>query len=282
MRGPGKETITNYCFDWPVGRPVRRKMGKNFDDFFSRMLFRRTLSRWRALSERAQGADAETLRSLRTQGRQLRRQIDRVLHIADGRLAMNAPAASAIRKPPLADWAWRPPLWCHPVSPPGLAAVQNCAAFGDEAKLFHDCTQSELTIRQIRNTRPEDLAPFALRMDVFRFDGSFLSLAIDLPDEAVRGLRLGHVISLDVAAEMERPIEIFARLNVRHGPNTEQVVRELPPGKPEAMAEFDLAYTRLNERRVERAWLDLILEGPQMNQIVIHDLTMSRRPRAAL
>ena len=41
----------------------------------------------------------------------------------------------------------------------------------------------ELTLRQIRNTRESDVAPFGLRMDVFRFDGSFLSLVIDLPEE---------------------------------------------------------------------------------------------------
>ena len=48
------------------------------------------------------------------------------------------------------------------------------------------------------------------------------------------------------------------------------------------MVEFDLAYSKLNEKRVEKAWIDLIFEGPEMNQVVIRDLTFSRRPRAAL
>jgi hypothetical protein len=46
--------------------------------------------------------------------------------------------------------------------------------------------------------------------------------------------------------------------------------------------EFDLAYTKLNEKRVEKMWLDLIFEGPQMNQVVLRDLTFSRRKRAEL
>ena len=46
--------------------------------------------------------------------------------------------------------------------------------------------------------------------------------------------------------------------------------------------EFDLAYSKLNEKRVEKAWIDLIFEGPEMNQITLRDLTFSRRPRAAL
>ena len=82
--------------------------------------------------------------------------------------------------------------------------------------------------------------------------------------------------------ETERPIEIFARLNVRHGPNTEQIVRELPLGADEIMVEFDLAYSKLNEKRVDSAWVDLIFEGPEMNQVILRDVTFSRRPRAEL
>lgn len=256
-------------------------MGDRIDTYINRFIFRRTLARWRTAADRAGLADAEALRGLRSEGRQLRRQIDRALHVAEGRLALGAETA-AIPRPLLADWAWRPELWSGPVTPPGLAAVATRAAFGSEAKLFHDCAESELTLRQVRNTGETDLAPFGIRMDVFRFDGSFLSLALDLPEAALLGLTADRVIRLDLALETERPIEIFARLNIRHGPNTGQIVRELPRGAAAAMVEFDLAYARMNERRVEAAWLDLIFEGPEMNQIVIRDLTLCRRPRAAL
>ena len=82
--------------------------------------------------------------------------------------------------------------------------------------------------------------------------------------------------------ELERPIEIFARLNVQHGPNTEQIVRELPVVDRQMMVEFDLAYTKLNEKRVEKLWIDLIFENPEMSQVVLRDLFFSRRPRAEL
>jgi hypothetical protein len=259
----------------------RRGMAERFDTYLDRFLFRRTLARWQVLADRAGVADTESLRGLRTRGRQLRRQIDRALHLAEGRLARGG-EVPAIARPLFADWTWRPELWSGPISPPGLAAAETRATFGSEAKLFHDCAESELTLRQVRNTRETDLAPFGVRMDVFRFDGSFLSLVLDLPEAGLQGLTSDHVVRLDVTLDTERPIEIFARLNVRHGPNTEQLVRELPRGAGEATVEFDLAYARINERRVEGAWLDLIFEGPEMNQILIRDLTMSRRPRAAL
>jgi hypothetical protein len=151
---------------------------------------------------------------------------------------------------------------------------------GSEATLFHDCAVPELGWRQIRNGGERDAAPFGLALDVFRFDGSFLSLVVELPPEAAQGLLRRHLVRLACTVETERRIEIFARLNVRHGPNTEQLVRELPPGEAEVAVDFDLAYTKLNEKRVERLWLDLIFEGPEMNRIVLRDVTLTRRPRA--
>jgi len=165
---------------------------------------------------------------------------------------------------------------------PGFSGVPGKASICDGTTLFHDCRRTELTVRQIRNTREADIAPFGYRMDVFKFDGSFLSLVLDLPEDVARGLRLKHLIRLDVIVEMEKPLEIFARLNIKHGPNVEQIVRELPLNEEEVMVEFDLAYTKINEKRVERLWVDLIFEGPEMNQIILRDVTVSRRPRADL
>jgi hypothetical protein len=50
----------------------------------------------------------------------------------------------------------------------------------------------------------------------------------------------------------------------------------------DAAVEFDLAYANLNERRIDKVWVDLILENPEMNQITFRDLTFSRRPRAEM
>ena len=105
---------------------------------------------------------------------------------------------------------------------------------------------------------------------------------MELPEAAAQGLTKQHLMRVDTIVEMERPLEIFARLNIKHGPNTEQVVRELPLNAETVQVEFDLAYSRLNEKRVEKIWLDLIFEGPRMNQVTLHDLTFSRRRRAAL
>lgn len=255
-------------------------MAERIDRLIDRIFHRRVLRRLEKLTERAETADLLSLRAMRGRARELRRRLDKVLYIADARLTLPLIGPNAIQKPLHSDWAYRPELWRGPLRPPGMAAIKSKAKIGSEVTLYHDCKISELTARQIRNSREEDLAPFGLRLDVFRFDGSFLSLAVELPKSAVEGLKRRHLIRLTTVVEMEQPLEVFARLNIEHGPNTEQLVRELPIGDEESIVEFDLAYSKLNEKRVERAWIDLIFEGPDMNQIVLRDITLTRRPRA--
>ena len=242
----------------------------------------RNLRRWRRAAQEAQAASLDTLRQQRTHARRLRSQLDRLIHVADGRLALPAIGSGSFAKPHGTDWSWRPELWRGPLPNPGMSSVQSKSRLGNEVTLYHDCEHSEITLRQLRNQREADLAPFGLRLDVFQFHGSFLSLVVELPKEAIEGLQKRHLIRVNTIVETEKPLEIFARLNIKHGPNTEQLLRELPLFEDDVNVEFDLAYSRLNEKRVENAWLDLIFEGPEMNQVVIRDLTFARSPRAEL
>ncbi len=257
-------------------------MNVNGVSFIDRLLMRRALRHWRGAAERAERWAPGVLRQMRAQARQLQREVDRFLHTADARLAAQEAGAALVPRPDMADWAWRPEVWCTPVRPSGHAAIGSGTAIGRDMKIFHDCGESEIALRQIRNTTADGLAPRALRIDVFRFDGSYLSLVLDLPAADVAGLTPRHILRMDARIAFEKPLDIFARLNIRHGPNTEQIVRELPHGQSDVSVEFDLACARINERRIERAWVDLIFEGPELNQITLHDVTFSRRPRAEL
>ncbi len=257
-------------------------MAKLISDLIDGVFHRRVLRRWSRVARAADRLDFAALRLLRTRAREIRRRLDRVIYVAEGRLTLPAVGSNAIQKPLYTDWAYRPELWRGPISPLGMVSVESKTEYGGEVKIFHDCRITELTLRQVRNTREADLAPFGLRMDVFRFDGSFLSLVVELPKNAVEGLERRHIMRLSVVVEVEKPLEIFARLNIKHGPNVEQIVRDLPLGQDEVWVEFDLAYTKMNERRLERMWLDLIFEGAEMNQIILRDVALTRRPRAEM
>jgi len=257
-------------------------MAKRFNNLIERIAQHRAMRRWNRLSSAAADMEIAELRSTRARARALLHPLREVVHVADSRLMLPLVGSNAIQSPPNSDWIYRPEIWRGPLAPRGMAAVRNKAGLGGEATVFHDCKTSELTLRQIRNTRKRDLAPFGLNMDVLNFDGSYLSLVLNLPNEAVQGLKKKHLFRMEAIVEMEKPLEIFARLNIKHGPNTEQIVRELPLDQGEVVVEFDLAYTKLNEKRAERIWIELIFEGPQMNQVVLRDITFSRRPRAEL
>ncbi|WP_240473726.1 DUF6478 family protein [Thioclava pacifica] len=256
-------------------------MGRG-SSFFDRINERRTLRRWQRAAQSLDHLGADGLRSLRGQARNLRNEIDGVLRATQSRLQAAFPDTVALTQPAGSDWAWRPELWRTPVQPVGLAGAQNRAQLGRELTLFHDCTHSEITLRQQRNWASDTIAPYGLRMDVLGFDGSFLSLVIDLPESALRGLQLNHLLRLEMDLALERPLEIFCRLNIKHGPNHEQLVRELPGGGGAQFVEFDLAYTRMNEKRLEKAWVDIIFESPRLNEIELRDVTFARYPRAEI
>lgn len=247
------------------------------------MSHNRAVARLARFARLVKDAPLEDVREIMANANELRRELNELQRVGEDRLTLPPLESQQMRHPLGTDRSWRPEIWNTRLTPGAIAAAQNGAPLGAELKVFHDCQDSELTLRQIRNTRAEDLAPFGLRMDVFRFDGSFLSFALDLPQMMIDGLRLSHLVRLDLRVEFEKPLEMFARLNVKHGPNTEQIVREIPlRGTTETWVEFDLAYTKMNEKRIESAWIDLIFEGPQMNQVILRDLNLSRHPRAEI
>lgn len=167
-------------------------MAKLGEHLIDKAFFSRSLAKWARNARMAWAADLISLRRQRMRARQLKAHLDALIHVADERLALPLEGSTSFPKPHNADWSWRPELWRGPLPNPGMSAVQTRAMLGNEVTLFHDCEYSELTLRQLRNLREQDLAPYGLRMDVFRFDGSFLSLVLDLPEGGVEGLKRTH------------------------------------------------------------------------------------------
>jgi hypothetical protein len=250
--------------------------------YLDRLNQRLSVQRWRREASAAPTQTLWHLRRILAQAWALRRHMDAVIHQAEYRLALPSMGSNAIRRQLGTDWSWRQDLWRGQISKIGIASTPNRSEICKGATLYHDCKRSELTVRQVRNMRESDLAPFGFRLDVFRFTGSYLSLALELPSSAADGLKQKHIFRVDLIAEMEKPLEIFARLNIKHGPNVESIVREVPLNSSEVMVEFDLGYSKINDKRIEKIWLDLIFEGPEMNQIILRDVTLTRRPRAEL
>ncbi|WP_341367312.1 DUF6478 family protein [Yoonia sp. BS5-3] len=247
-----------------------------------RLLHERTLARWRRAARNAGNAELGSLRTQRKQARQLFASLQELAHVADARLALPRIGSTTFPRPAGTDWSWRPKAWRSTYIGGGAAPAENKSGVGDELTLFHDCPQSEVTLRQIRNKGEADFAPFGLTLEVFHFAGSFLSLVIEVPPASCNGLQKRHLIQLGAAIDREAPITIHARLNVKHGPNVEQILMTLPDEGGDVAVEFDLAYSQLNEKRAERMWIDLMFENPSMNRIALRDINLSRHPRAEI
>lgn len=214
----------------------------------------------------------------------LRASLNRFLMRGDRKAALSRVALDALHLPGGTDWRWRPGFMAGRISPRGIAGPASGTRLGDRAAVWHDCPQQALILEQVVNPRATDLSPYGLRLEVFGFAGDFLSVSVDLPAEALEGLGREHVLRLEAAVVVERPMPIYARLNIGHGPNTEELLLQLrdPEGglHSQQVLEFDLAYTQMNERRLEKIWLDLIFEGPRMNAVEIREMFLSRHLRA--
>ena len=246
----------------------------------------RAARQWEGFAEQTGGLSMGRLRALQDEAGGLRRSLDRFLTHAQLRLDGAARAADVLNLPGGTDWRWRPSFLSTPTTPSGIAAPQSGTRLGDEAAIWHDCAARALILRQTSNRSAADLAPYGLLLETMGFSGSYLSISIDLPPEALAGLTRSHIVRLDATLSVERPMSIYGRLNIGHGPNTDELLRhlgDLVPGVTEALViEFDLHYVEMNEKRLEKLWLDLIFEAPQMNAVRLRDAFLSRHLRAEI
>lgn len=250
--------------------------------FISSYLQKRSQRRWARLAELAKSAPLDRLRDMRRNSEVMAAQVRNVMHVTEQRLARPLLGTSNMDLPASTDWSHRPEIWASRISPYGHAPARNNVSLGNDLTLYHDCKSPALCLRQIRNRHVDGLSPFALQMDVYSFDGTFMSLVVKAPDSLIDDIRKDHVLRLSTKLESERVIGLNVRMNLKNGPNTEQVNKEVDISKPECTAEFDLAYVPFKEHRAEHIWFDLFFDSPPMNQVILRDLTISRYMRSKI
>ena len=238
---------------------------------------------WARLADRLDRRPRPVDPELREEAQLLHRRLSRFLQASDPWMLRKTGLGDE-DLPPGTDWHWRPRLLCGQISPQAVVSPDNGHRLGEDAALWHDCPNRALILRQSPRPRPGQAACYAMGIEMMGNSCGFLSLALDLPDDALPGLGADRVLQLDTVMDAERPITIYARINLVQGPNTETMLRQL--GHPaEGMgarrrAEFDLAYADLANRPIERAWLDLIFEQPHLNAVGINDVLVSHHRRA--
>lgn len=251
--------------------------------FLQSLRSRRAMRRWAHAARSGGDLSHRDLARLAPVAREVASHASSFLRAADRKLLGPTIGDTQIDRPSQCDWAWRAGPWAEAMCPATIAGVTGGTVLTDGVRLFHDCPLAEITLRQMPASSGAAPAPYVLSMDALGFEGSFLSLAMDLPEEGATTLSRSHILVLTAKMQMEREAEVFARLNIRQGPNTEQLVSELRPGdRPDGTvtAEFDLGFHDIKPAKLETAWIDLIFDKPAMNLVRIDDFTVTRRPRA--
>ncbi|MFT6459853.1 DUF6478 family protein, partial [Pseudophaeobacter arcticus] len=93
--------------------------------FLNKLFHRRALRRWQQGTAQAARMPLSQLRQLRNQARALRGELDRLIHVAEGRLALPQIGTSFFPRPHGTDWSWRPELWRGPMPTPGISSVPS-------------------------------------------------------------------------------------------------------------------------------------------------------------
>jgi len=258
------------------------KMGQASIGLIRTLKLKRSLRNLDALTGVVPDLDTQDLRGLRKQARGITERANALIRRAEKQLTLEAARDALIPAPIGSDVRHRTDIWSGPIQPAGVAPARRETAVSPEVRLFHDCRNKAVSLRQFENTREEDIAAYGLQIDGLDFKGSFLSLVIAAPKALVVGLTRDHILRIETIVECERDQHISVRMNVKNGPNTEQVDRPLRLEGTTLAAEFDLSYTPMKENRTDEVWFDVFLGDMEMNSIRIRDLYMSRRLRSEI
>lgn len=130
-------------------------------------------------------------------------------------------------------------------------------------RIYHDAGLQNVLV-----SRPAT----GLLLTVYQFDGSYLSLAVDVPG-AVRGrLRPGWRLAAELTASASRPVTTFLRLNLE-SPSGGQALHEVvvvETGPRTAVFALDAVNNGWSS-----AWLDIIFSHPRMAEIHVQGLSLN-------
>lgn len=179
---------------------------------------------------------------------------------------------NGVQAPVATDWAARPTLWSGERQDKMLSEVSSGLQVAPDATVFHEGAPNTVSIELSRRTTP-------VIVTISAEIGDFVSVAIDFSADAVEHLGRHHLVRCSVDVRADRSQQVYARLNLRNGKNTDQLTETVQTGARHDI-DFDLYYCEMDASRLDAVWFDLIFSPPTVGRIEIADLALSRRPRA--
>lgn len=208
----------------------------------------------------------------------LRRQaeLDRIARRMEQRLArhptaeMQGDGAIWSLHPPVLTEQQTPSNWIDPE--PGFRPARGLS-------VFHEGAGGAFTLSQ-RPNRSKRASRFELFFESYEFRGSYLSLAISVPEDLQRPAS-GDVLRLSLDCSASRDVKAFIRLNLSSVRRTDVLHDDGLLGRGAVQFTFDMAFAAFEPQPGDQIWLDIIFDRPRMMEFAIHDLKVELLPREA-
>ena len=175
------------------------------------------------------------------------------------------------------DWAWRPEEFYQQDAICPQTSPKSGVKIGPTTKLFFNGPTPPLEIWA--QPKISDRKSVGLGLTLDDFSGDFLSLSFAAPDGAVAHMTKFTLFRCDFGAASDHPVTLYPRLNVKYGPSVAQFTQTVRLAEGHKSVTFDLGFHPFQVGDFSKIWLDMIINSPAQNQIVIHDLTLLRHPR---
>ncbi len=206
-----------------------------------------------------------------------RAELDRIATKVEARLSRadqaDAPASGA-------EWTHRPEIfsllqdqtiWTNPRS--GLRP-------GHGLSVYHDSDGGAFTLAQRPARGKGGKLRFELFFESYEFRGSYLSLAIGVPDH-VRRPKVGELLVVEIDMVASRQVKAFLRLNMKSVQTSDVLHADATIGGGRVRFDFDMSFAAFEPTAKDQLWLDIIFDRPRMVEMSIRDLTLSLTSRGA-
>lgn len=193
-------------------------------------------------------------------------------HIPATKAGIDVPEGFTL--PPKTQWAYTPALWdgsAHDIA----GNILTTTELAENIEIHHDGEGDIFAIRP-----PSEGSGLNFEFDDFK--GSFISIVFTLPRDVAKLLGRHDLLRISLKSSATESFKAFARLNLRHGPNSEQATRMIDIGEGDIFTEFDIFYMDIEANRVSKAWIDIIINEPAGRKFGLSDVVILSRVRASL
>ncbi|MEM7270322.1 MAG: DUF6478 family protein [Pseudomonadota bacterium] len=228
---------------------------------------------WERKAKRAKDLSAFRQLTLRR-----RAELDRITNKVEARLTR---ADEAETPQPGAEWTVRPEIFSLPQDQTIWTDPASGLRPGHGLSIYHDSDGGAFAVAQ-RPARQKDAGRrFELFFESYEFRGSYLSLALGVPDH-VRRPKTAEALVADLDIQASRQVKTFLRLNMKGAGSSDTLHADGVLGDGPKRFQFDMSFAAFEPGERDQIWLDVIFDRPRMVEIAIRDFTLSLAPRGRM